>query len=79
MTTTNTSTEAVAGGVKRHGEGKSVWTGGPGPGEYPSGASDLASTGVSSRLGSVLAVGVLFVIGGALLLVTIRSRRSRKL
>jgi LPXTG-motif cell wall-anchored protein len=79
MTTTDTSGEAVAEDTNRPAEGESVQTGGPGPGEYPSGASDLASTGVSSRLGLVLAIGVLLLIGGGLLLTITHSRRSRKL
>jgi LPXTG-motif cell wall-anchored protein len=57
-------------------EGESVWVDESGSGQYPSG---LASTGVSSGLGAALAIGVLMLIGGALLLVTLRSRKSRKL
>jgi len=51
---------------------------GPGPGGYPSDTSNLASTGVSSQLGFVLGLGVLLLVGGVLLFVIGRSRRSRK-
>jgi hypothetical protein len=77
-TTDTSTTEGVTTGSTKSAEGQSSWIGGPGPGEYPSGASDLASTGVSSRLGSVLGLGVLLLLAGALLLLINRSRRSRK-
>ncbi|MCS7479447.1 ice-binding family protein [Umezawaea endophytica] len=72
----SSTTESAAAGRNGTAGGERVWTDDSGSGQYPSG---LASTGVSSGLGAVLAVGVLLLLGGALLVVTLRSRRSRKM
>ncbi|MFD9741645.1 ice-binding family protein [Umezawaea sp. NPDC059074] len=72
------TTDQWTAGAEGTTEGGAAWTGGPGPGDYPSGVSGLASTGVSSGLVTAVAIGVLLLVGGGLLLVTMRSRKPRR-
>jgi len=74
---TSTTDQWIAG-AEGTTEGGAAWTGGPGPGDYPSGVSGLASTGVSGGLVTAVAIGVLLLVGGGLLLVTMRSRKPRR-
>ncbi|WP_414637432.1 ice-binding family protein [Amycolatopsis sp.] len=50
---------------------------GPGPANYPSGPSRLASTGAGSSLGPLVGLGSLLIALGGLLLLLLRARKLR--
>ncbi|WP_353074040.1 hypothetical protein [Amycolatopsis carbonis] len=51
---------------------------GPGPADFPTGPSHLASTGASPLLGPALGLGFLLVVLGGSLLFVLRARKFRR-